>query len=192
LAFVTSLCRASYGDKLKPVEVQFQHQGLSCPQDYDNFFHCPVLFNAVGSVIVFARVDLDRPLPAPNLELAQTNDQILATFRAQLQGDDLISRVKTAIAHELPSGSPSDELIAKVVYMSPRSLRRRLSNEGTTYSKLLDAVCRELAEHYIADPAQSLSEIAFLPGFSELSAFSRAFKRRTGRAPSAFREAVLT
>ncbi len=132
----------------------------------------------------------DRPLPAPNRELAPANDQILAAFLAKLQGDDLVTRVKKAIANELPSGSPSEEFIAKAVYMSPRSLRRLLSSASTTYSQLLDAVRRELAEQYLANSAESLTEIAFLLGFSELSAFSRAFARWTGQSPSAFREAL--
>ncbi len=190
LAFVTSLCRSAYGEILNPVLVRFQHPKLPCQQAYHSFFRCPVLFNAKRSTIVFTSADVDRPLPAPNRELAQANDRILAAFLAQLRGKDLITRVKTAITHELPSGSPSDEVVAKAVYMSPRSLRRRLSVAGTSYSQLLEVVRCELAKRYLADPSQSLSEISYLLGFSELSAFSRAFKRWTGQAPSVFRETV--
>ena len=98
--------------------------------------------------------------------------------------------MKNEIVDELPSGLPSDELIAKAVSMSTRSLRRRLSAEGTTYSQLLDAVRRELAERYIADTSRSLGEISYLLGFSELSSFSRAFKRWTGHTPSAVRAEI--
>ncbi|MCG6860253.1 MAG: AraC family transcriptional regulator [Chromatiaceae bacterium] len=191
-AFVMSLCRASYGKQLYPVEVRLQHEELACQGEYDRFFRCPVLLGTDGSAIVFAHADVDRPLPAPNRELARANDKVLSTFLANLQQEELIGRVKVAISHELPSGTPSDEEIAKAVYMSPRTLRRRLLAEGTSYSQLLDAVRRELAEQYIADPARSLSETGFLLGFSELSAFSRAFKRWTGQTPSAFRETVCT
>ena len=71
-----------------------------------------------------------------------------------------------------------------------RTLHRLLSAEDTTYSKLLDAVRRELAERYITDPDISLQEISSLLGFSELSAFSRAFRRWTGQPPSAARDAA--
>ncbi len=189
-AFVTSLCRASANEKLNPVEVRFQHQELACRGDYYGFFRCPVIFNTEKSAVMFACPDVDRPLPAPNRELARANDPVLVRFLSKLRDDNLITRVKKAIADELPSGAPSIEVIAKAVCMSSRSLRLRLYAEGTTYSQLLDAVRRELAEQYIADPTRSLSEISYLLGFSELSAFSRAFKRWTGRAPSAVREPV--
>lgn len=187
-AFVTSLCRASCGDKLDPVEVRFLHSEPSCKGDYYGFFRCPVRFDSEASAILFARSHVDRPLPAANRELARANDKILTDFLSKLRVDDLSTRVKTAIAKDLPSGSPSDDFIAKAVYMTPRTLQRRLAAEGTSYSKLLDAVRRELAEQYIADPSQSLSEISYLLGFSELSAFSRAFRRWTGTSPTAYRE----
>jgi AraC-like DNA-binding protein len=191
-AFVTSLCRAGYGERLNPVEVRLRHRELACHGEYDRFFRCPVLLDTGGSALVFAHADVNRPLPAPNRELARENDKILSKFLSKLQQEDLTSRVKAAISHELPSGTPSDEDIAKAMYMSPRTLRRRLSADGTSYSQLLDAVRRELAEQYIADPARSLGETGFLLGFSELSAFSRAFKRWTGQSPSAFRETAST
>jgi AraC-like DNA-binding protein len=74
--------------------------------------------------------------------------------------------------------------------MSSRTLNRKLSALGTNYSQLLETVRHELAEQYVADPSLSLSEISFLLGFSEQSAFSRAFKRWNGRSPSAFRESA--
>ena len=102
----------------------------------------------------------------------------------------MVSRVKTAIIEHLPSGAPSAETVAKDLYMSARTLHRRLSDLKTSFSDMLEAVRRELAEHYITDPTRSLSEISFLLGFSEQSAFPRAFRRWTGRPPSAVREQV--
>ena len=187
-ATIASMCRAVYGEDLDPVEVRFQHSAPSCKGDYYGFFRCPVRFASDASAILFSRADVDRPLPAANRELAQANDRILTDFLSKLRKDDLITRVKTAIAEDLPSGSPSDKVIAKSVFMSPRTLNRKLTSQGTNYSQLLEAVRHELAEQYVADPSLSLSEISFLLGFSELSAFSRAFKRWTGDAPSAARE----
>jgi AraC-like DNA-binding protein len=151
---------------------------------------CPVTFDAEESAILFSRADVDRPLPASNKELARANDKILADFLKKLRKDDLITRVKTAIAEELPSGSPSDDVIAKSVFMSPRTLNRKLTALGTNYSKILEVVRQDLAEQYVTDPSLSLSEISFLLGFSEQSAFSRAFRRWSGQSPSAVREAA--
>ena len=191
-AVITSLCRAVYGEELNPTEVRLRHSEPSCKGDYFGFFRCPIRFDSNASAILFAPSDLDRPLPAANRELARANDRILEGFLNKLRKDDLVTRVKAAIAEELPSGMPSDDKIAKTVFMSPRTLQRKLSAIGTNYSQLLEAVRQELAEQYVADPSLSFSEISFLLGFSELSAFSRAFRRWTGRSPSVAREEVLT
>jgi len=189
-ALITDMCRTSYGEQLDPLEVRFQRPEPSCKGDFYGFFRCPLIFGTEASALVLSSAVVDRPLPAANRELARANDQILTGFLSKLTDDDLITRVKTAIVQELPSGSPNDEIIAKSVYMTSRTLQRRLAALGTTYSKLLDAVRRELAEQYVTDPSRSLSEISYLLGFSELSAFSRAFKRWMGQTPSEIREIV--
>ena len=189
-ALVLGMCRESYSETLTPVEVRLRHPETPCKGDYARVFRCPVHFGAETSAILFSRADLDHPLPAANRELARANDQILSDFLAALTEDDLITQVKEALTHELPSGSPTDESIARTVHLSTRTLQRRLAAAGTSYAQLLDGVRRELAEQYVTDPSRSLSEITFLLGFSELSAFSRAFKRWTGKAPTAVREAA--
>jgi AraC-like DNA-binding protein len=91
------------------------------------------------------------------------------------------------IIDKLPSGEVSQDQVAPSLNMSARSLQRRLKSLGTTFRRLLDETRRELAESYIDDVETDLTEIAFLLGFSEHSAFSRAFKRWTGSAPSELR-----
>jgi AraC-like DNA-binding protein len=189
-AVITSMCRVAYGEELNPAEVRFRHSAPKCTGDYYAYFRCPVTFDADTSAILFARADVDRPLPASNKELARANDQILSDFLNKLGKDDLVTRVKTAIADGLPSGSPSDDEVAKSLFMSSRTLNRKLSALETNYSQLLEAVRQELAEQYVSDPSLSLSEISFLLGFSEQSAFSRAFRRWTGQTPSAARDAA--
>jgi AraC-like DNA-binding protein len=120
--------------------------------------------------------------------ITPTDDALFNDFLSTLIGDDLVTRVRMAIAHALPSGKPRDERIASDLFMSPRTLRRKLAAEGTSFSMLVDGVRYELARRYIDDPCRSLTEISFLLGFSELSVFSKSFKRWTGKTPSAFRE----
>ncbi|MFY9976093.1 MAG: AraC family transcriptional regulator [Chromatiaceae bacterium] len=189
-AVLLRMCRAAYGQALNPVEIRFRHSAPQYVGDYYSLFRCPLIFDAPESAILFSRTDALRPLPARNRELAQANDKILSDFLGKLRKDDLITRVKTAITEELASGAPTDEQIAQLLFMSSRTLSRKLSALGTNYSQLVEAVRRELAEQYIADPALTISEIAFLLGFSEQSAFSRAFRRWTGQAPSTVREQV--
>jgi len=80
------------------------------------------------------------------------------------------------------------EQIARSLALSPRTLRRRLSEEGYTFQEVKTQVREQRARHYLASTALSLSEIAFELGYSELSAFSRAFRSRVGETPQAYRE----
>jgi AraC-like DNA-binding protein len=181
LVGTTSACRTLFRDELNPVEVRLKHPEEGCGRKLENFFRCPVRFCCKRNEILFRREDVDRRLPAANREIAQATDEILRGFLDQLREQDFISAVKAAVADELTSGGPSDDEIAAALHMSPRTLQRRLAAKGTSFSELLDTVRRELAERYVADPSLSLSEISFLVGFSGPAAFSRAFKRWTGR-----------
>lgn len=187
-AVVVDMCRTSYMDPLDPLEVALMRPRPECARDYVAFFRCPVRFGAALPTIVFPRSAMDRLLPARNRDLARDNDRVLSGLYAALRKDSLIERVKSSLIDELPSGTPSDERVAETLFMSARTLQRRLAAEGTSYSQILDAVRRELAEGYILDPSIPISEISFLLGFSELSGFSRAFKRWTGACPTAYRD----
>jgi AraC-like DNA-binding protein len=95
--------------------------------------------------------------------------------------------VRRHLASELDKGQPTLEQIAPRLHMSSRTLRRRLDEEGTSFRQILGEVRRELASRYLMEGRLSVGEIAFLLGFSEPSAFHRAFKQWTGHAPHAYR-----
>jgi AraC-like DNA-binding protein len=190
LAVVFGLCHEAYGEGFSAAEVSFTHPAPSCRGDFYGLFRCPVHFDAPQPEFVLDRAVAEAPLPAASRELAIANDAVLSDYLRTLEHGDIVSRVKTAIIGHLPSGAPSAGTVAGDLYMSARTLHRRLSDAHTSFSETLEAVRRELAAQYIVDPTRSLSEISFLLGFSEQSAFSRAFRRWTGRPPSAFRDAA--
>jgi AraC-like DNA-binding protein len=109
-------------------------------------------------------------------------------YLGKLEKDDIIDRVTAAIIDMLPSGGVADEKVAAQLNMSVRSLQRRLKEVGTTFRTLLETVRKDLAATYVCDPDIELVEVAFLLGFSDQSAFSRAFKRWTGKSPSEARK----
>lgn len=187
-ASILGICRAIYDGPLDPVEVTMRQAPPPCPERVDACFRCPVRFAAPRGSIAFDRTSADRPLVAANRELAAANDRIAVEYLARLQRDDLASRVKQAILDHLPSGAPSDDQVAQALYMSTRTLQRKLKEEGTTFSETIESVRRELAEAYLRDPNLTLTEISYLLGFGDTSSFSRAFKRWTGQAPSAQRQ----
>ena len=182
-----AMCRYICGDEFDPVEVRITHPAPECRARFYGLFRCPVMFDAPASQLVFKRSDLDRPLPASNRELAHSNDRILVDYLAELQQYKLVNEVRAALIDELPNGKPSEEVIAQAVYMGARTLQRRLANEGNSFSKLLDDVRKELAECYIKDQTRTVSEVSFLLGFSQVSSFSRAFRRWTGQTPTRYR-----
>jgi AraC-like DNA-binding protein len=92
-------------------------------------------------------------------------------------------RVLQALKDELQGGRPTLATIAKKVAMSPRTLNRRLAEEGLVFSSLRDSLRKELAESYLRHGSMTVAEVSYLLGFSQPSAFHRAFKRWTGSPP---------
>jgi hypothetical protein len=144
-SWIIGFCRMACGPKLDPAEVRLLHPQASCAAEYLGFFRCPVHFESGMSALLFARAQLERELPGANRELARANDRILTDFLDGLRKDNLTARVKAAISRELASETPSDENIANTVFLSTRSMHRKLAAEGTSYLKLLDIVRRDLA-----------------------------------------------
>jgi len=100
------------------------------------------------------------------------------------------TRVENAISSMLPHGRVLAEDVARSLGMSKRTLARKLSDEGLNYSEILEQLRRDLAVRYLNDRKLHISKIAWLLGFQEVSTFTHAFKRWTGKTPSQIRTAV--
>lgn len=185
---ILDLCRTGIGGSLDPLEVAFTYPEPKHSGEHYGVLRCPLKFSAPIHRLSFAVSDTKRLFTAANRDLARGNDRILDAMLKSLGKSDLVSQVKQAIVEQLPSGTPSEERIAQSVLTSSRTLNRRLVKEGTNFRTLLTEVRRELAEQYIADINIPITEISFLLGFSDISSFSRAFKRWTGQPPQTFRE----
>lgn len=187
-ALVVDLCRTAAATELDPVEVAFTYPEPSDLTRHKAVFRSELKFNAPQWRLSFRLADAAKPFLASNRELALSNDHVLDQMVRGLREDTLVARVKLALIDELPSGAPSDGSIAKAVSLSTRSLQRKLAEEGTSFTKLLAQVRRELAERYVRDPHIPVTEIGYRLGFSDVSAFSRAFKRWTGVSPITSRQ----
>jgi AraC-like DNA-binding protein len=95
--------------------------------------------------------------------------------------------VENALAALLPHGQTGIESVAEKLRMSARTLRRKLAAEGVTFAKILEDLRFALAKHHLAEPDLSISRIAWMLGYTEVSAFSHAFRRWSGRPPRAVR-----
>ena len=190
LALIMSICRVNYIDELAPVSVTFTHPKPSCSSRFFEYFRSPVDFESTSNSLTLPIDAVDENLPGSNPQLAELNDQIMIEYLAKLDQDHISQRVKAIIIDQLPSGNITDESVARVLHLSPRKLQRQLQSVDTTFNTLLNEIRLDLAQKYLREQKISMTEIAFLLGFSESSAFSRAFKRWMRVSPSEYRRAV--
>ena len=192
LAMSIHICRLNFGEDLRPLAVKIMHPAPSCAEEYLKLFKAPVQFSANRDSMTFSSADVDKYLIGANPQLARLNDQVMIEYLAKLNKGDTIDRVTSVIVDMLPSGGVVDEKVAEALNMSVRSLQRRLKEVGTTFRTLLDTVRQDLSSTYVYDPDIELAEVAFLLGFSDQSAFSRAYRRWTGNSPSEARKSRPT
>ena len=187
IALLLDMCRMNAGAALRPVAATFRRRKPEPADASERFFGCPVQFGVEENAFVLSAKDADRPLPSANRQLAAVFDKMLTEELARLDKSDVVSRARAAVLEQLSSGEGTEEDTAKQLHMSPRTLQRKLAEAKTTYLKLVDDTRKDLALRYIEDPRRTLTDITFSLGFSQQSAFTRAFRRWTGLSPSEYR-----
>jgi AraC-like DNA-binding protein len=145
-------------------------------------------FGREANGLALPREGLAVPLRTSDPPLLALLDEKAAEALKQRGGTNrFLGQLKQALRDRLSTGVPSVSEAAQALGMSARTLQRRLDDEGTTFQALVDGVREELARYYLRDGTRPLGEVAYLCGYSELSAFLRAFKRWTKQTPSEFR-----
>ncbi|WP_319240145.1 AraC family transcriptional regulator [uncultured Propionivibrio sp.] len=188
LSILVDMCRTNIGHRLEPLEVTLRRPQPADTSPWRVFFGCKVRFGADEDSFLLDGETANAPLPTVNVPLANTFDAILTEQLATVFNDDIVSRCKAFLLRELTSGEPSAAALALALCMSQRSLQRRLAALGLTFQGILDETRHELARRYLDDSSKSVTEITFLLGFSEQSAFTRAFRRWSGMSPTGYRE----
>jgi len=188
---VTALIRiaqAALGMTESPRLVEFAHAEPSYAAEYQRVLACPVLFDRSAVRIHLDRALLDRPQILADRDLFHLLQSRAVTDMAALAAPPPMSvRARAVIVEHYDSTRPAMEDVARRLGISARSLRRRLHDEGRSFADVVDDALAELARHLLMDPALTIQEIAERLGFSEPSAFHRAFKRWTGLTPGQFR-----
>lgn len=192
LGMFLNIFRECLGRGWTPEAVYFEHPRPLDAEQHEAAFGAPACFSQPANALVFRPDVLKQPMP-------RRDPKMMAMMRACLEAlgskaDDfepLTDRVRMAVRTRLPDGWPSLEAISEDLRLPPAGIQRELARIGLTYKGLVQAVRRELALSYLRQRHLPLSEIAFLLGYSELSAFSRAMRRWTGRSPKSVRNRLL-
>jgi AraC-like DNA-binding protein len=186
LASIIRLCRTATNEHFHPEEVWLNHPDFGRPDEYIRQFDAPVRFDMDRIMLYFDKSSLDAPLPGDNIELVRANDAIVERYLDNLDPQRVATEVRKLLIDLLPTGHANQQNIASRLNRSVSTLQRHLSAEGTTFREIQDSTRRALAEEYVRDGKHSLSQIAYLLGFSDQSNFSRAFKRWSGGTPTEF------
>jgi AraC-like DNA-binding protein len=186
---VLRICRMLTGQKLVPHHFSIAHHRSGNTAEMSRFVGTKVVFGA--DTDEFALNIETRALPVIHAD-NYLNDLLLKYCEAVLanrQGDvsQLRTKVENAISSLLPHGRVVVGEVARTLGMSERTLGRKLANEGLNFSDILQQLRRDLAVRYLDDRKLRVSKIAWLLGFKEVSAFTHAFKRWTGKKPSQIR-----
>jgi AraC-like DNA-binding protein len=179
------MCRQLAGFRVVPTRVRFTHRRENADSECFEFFGGDLEFGAATDEVAFAKSIGQMPIvsadPYLNKVLIAYCEEALS--RRRKHSGAFRSSVENAIVPLLPHGKARAGEIARRLGMSQRTFARRLALEGLTFSEILQALRSDLAERYLADKDLSVSRIAWLLGFQEVSAFTHAFKRWSGKAP---------
>ena len=176
--------------KFAPAEIHFRRSRPAHQQAYREVLPgMTIRFDQpVDAVLVDPHV-ANQPVVGADQQLLPILEQHARLLLEQAPGgDELHSRVKQAVAQSLQSGQPRITHVARTLGMGERTLQRRLSERGLTFNDVVDQVRERLARQNVARGDVTLTEVAFLLGYSESSAFIRAFRRWTGETPRAYRK----
>lgn len=180
------------GAPLVPREVSFQNAPAGDLAAQARVFGVTPRYAAPDNAVVFLAADLERPVPAADPRLWRVIERHAEALLAARPEPSLglSARVRQALgelADSLPESPPTLATLAARLRLSERSLQRHLRDEGTTFDALLEGFRKDLALSYLRDPHIAISEVAYLLGYSEPSAFHRAFRRWTGVTPGELR-----
>lgn len=178
-------------EKITPKSVTFQHQPPRDADLFEELFGCEVKFGAAADGILFSQDSLEIENKLGDVALSEFLTIHLEAELEQLRTEpSLVRTTKEEIARVLSEGLPKMADVARTLGLSVRSFHRRLADHGSSFQTLAEETRRDIALSMLRDENCALSEIAFLTGFSEQSAFNRAFKRWTNETPASYRKSL--
>jgi len=192
LAIGLGTIRLMAGSDWAPLEVQFEHKAPAQTSEHSRVFGAPATFGCAAGALVLDQAFTERQVPAADARLYPILTKYLDGILEALPPEDaFLVSVRRAVGELMRQGNPGLTEVARSMTLGARTLQRRLEEFGTDFKTLVDDTRHRFALRYLADPDHTLTEIAYLLGYSETSAFNRAFRRWTGSTPSEHRRGQL-
>jgi AraC-like DNA-binding protein len=193
LAITVRFGRLATGVDWTPREVSFQHHQPADISEHVRIFRSPLHFSSAVNEVVFDRSLLNLPMVEADPALCAVLDRHAAELLAKSPSrGGFVDEVRALLFEAMQGGDATLEAVSRQLGTSPRTLQRKLREEGASHQDLLDEIRRDLSKRYLREPQMAICEVAYLLGFSEPSAFHRAFRRWTGITPKAYRRAAQT
>ena len=168
------------------------HEAPAVTSEHLQFFRAPVMFACATNAFVMEREFCRQSIPGADPNLFKILNRYLDTVLSHVpKEDEGLAVIRRKIAEAIKIGNPTLAQVAKALAWSPRTMQRHLNRCGSDFRSLIDDTRRRFALDYLKDSNNTLTEIAFLLGYSEASAFNRSFKRWTGKTPLDYRRKLI-
>jgi AraC-like DNA-binding protein len=175
-----------------PTRVAFRHAATGSEAQYCETLRCGLAFGAPQSAVIIDREALHRPMKGADPRLHRLLvDCMKSVLGPRALGGRIADEVGVIVLELLPTGRLAVGSVAGQLGLTARTLQDRLKDEGTSYTEVLESARRDLAHRYLREEQLSVPDVATLLGYSEASAFHRAFKRWTGLTPRQYRSRQL-
>jgi len=179
------------GSHIPPVEIELPFAPEADPQIYESIIGCPVIFNADCVSITLPKTLLLKDISSSDPYLRSLYERQAKALLDEEEPDDaFIKQTRQVIQSQLFDNPGNAEIVAKQMGLSLRTFYRQLNKYGLRYRTLLADTRLSLAKTYLADNSLSIAEISLMLGYSDQSAFTRAFACWTGVAPSRYRQTL--
>lgn len=188
MGMFVNVLRYVFGPAWAPEEVHFEHPQPEQAQEHERAFRAPIHWGQRTNALIFKRPSEGIAMPGADLRaMDRLRGQLIQAARGSAGDVPLIRRVQAEIRSRLVDGPPYIEEVADALGLRRWTLQRCLADEGVSFSDLVEGVRHQLARLYVERTHVPLADIACLLGYSEISAFSRAFTRWYALPPRQFR-----
>ena len=166
------------GIRIMPTRASFSYRRAGPMQEYERVFNCAIEFNAGENHLIFECHNLDKPVLSYDRSVFQLLDGMLQEKKDAIKKNEKIhDLLQRTILSEFKGQVPSIEIMASHLNLTARTLQRKLKKEKNSYRELTNSIKKKLARQWLNKTETKISQVSALLGYSEPSAFRRAFKK---------------